>query len=286
MVIAKPYFDAAGLILAIDDNGPLGFVHAAFGPAPQRNDIDSSRGAVAMLLVRPSSDETAIATALVERAESYLRGRGAQTILGGCCRPVDPFYLGMYGGSELRGVLAADRRFQSFLSANGYVESDRTAVMQLDLAKFRPLVDRRQMQARRRLTIDVIAEPKPNSWWEACTYGGFDRVAYRALPRDGGPPVASATTWNMLPISNMWGVHAMGLIDVEVQPGQRRQGAATFLFGELLRHLHTLGASVAEIQVPMTNTATRALCQKLGFTLVDEAVKYVKGDPAAAAIVN
>src|SRR6185295_20264195 len=96
---------------------------------------------------------------------------------GGGLRPVDSFYLGLSGGSEISGVLDSDARGQSLYSSHQYSQCGATAVMQLDLAKFRPLVDRQQMQLRRQTAFHSVLDPPTRSWWDACTYGGFDRMA-------------------------------------------------------------------------------------------------------------
>ena len=109
LVLAKPYFDREGLIVALEDDKPVGFVHAGFGPSDDRREPSYEVGVVCMLMVHPHDEEVAIRDDLLSRAEQYLADRGARTILGGAGGSYRPFYLGLYGGSDMPGVLDEDR---------------------------------------------------------------------------------------------------------------------------------------------------------------------------------
>jgi ribosomal protein S18 acetylase RimI-like enzyme len=70
-------------------------------------------------------------------------------------------------------------------------------------------------------------------------------------------------------ISTSWGVHAMGLMNLEIEEELRRQGLATFLVGEALRHAQDSGTSLMEVQVDEEKRAGIGLFEKLGFEKVD-----------------
>src|SRR5437764_7529250 len=53
-VLAKPFFDPAGLIVAVDDKTVVGFGLAGFGPNAGRNGIDNNVGVVCALAVLPT----------------------------------------------------------------------------------------------------------------------------------------------------------------------------------------------------------------------------------------
>ena len=107
-VLAKTYFDPEGLILACDGDRVLGFAHASFGANDAEDGISTELGTTALLMVRPDCDEAQVAAGLLEQSEAYLRRRGAKVIYGGGIRPLNGFYLGLYGGSELPGVPESD----------------------------------------------------------------------------------------------------------------------------------------------------------------------------------
>ena len=136
-VLNKPYFDREGLWLAIEDDRPRGFVHAGFGPTDDESTLSSDLGVTSLVVVRPGVDEEQIAEGLLRHSEDYLRGRGAKVLYGGAVRPLNPFYLGLYGGSEQPGVLDSDKAAQQLFLSHGYREIDRTVVFERTLVDFR-----------------------------------------------------------------------------------------------------------------------------------------------------
>ena len=137
-VLAKPYFDPAGLIVALENNVPVGFAHAGFGPNEDQNGLATETGTTYQLLLRSQHRNVELAGQLLARSEAYLRERGAKVIYAGGIRPLDAFYLGLYGGSELPGVLLKDPIFHEACQQNGYREIDRVIVLLLELPNFRP----------------------------------------------------------------------------------------------------------------------------------------------------
>ena len=175
------------------------------------------------------------------------------------------------------GVLDSNPKAQHLFRSQGYQEIDRTVVMQRSLAGFRPVVDRQQMQIRRAdRMLEMSEDPPPRNWWDACTYGGFERIRFRLLARPGGELLAEATFWNIEPLASSWGVHAIGVTDLEVCDSQRRQGLATFLLSEALRHFQTQGMTLVEAQTMQHNAAAISLYQKLGFEAVDHGSVFRK----------
>ena len=275
-VLSKPYFDRQGLILATSDKQPVGFAHAAFGPTEDESGVSHAWGVTSMLMVRHEYRRLGIGSQLVHRAEQYLRAHDAKVLYAGGLRPLDPFYLGLYGGSELPGVLDSDAEAQGLYLAAGYQEIDRTIIFQLDLKTYRPPIDRQQLQIRRRTNIEVIYDPPTTTWWQACTIGSFDRTRFNLVSRTDSRTLATVTFWYMEPLSVSWGVHAMGLTDLEVSSEQRRAGLATHLLSESFRRLSEQGVMRVEVQTMQRNTAAIELYKKLGFREVDQAAVYRK----------
>ncbi len=185
LVFSKPYFDPAGLIVALHDNVPVGFAHAGFGANDEQNAIATDIGTTYQLMVRTDHRDDALAGELLAHSEAYLRERGAKVIYAGGIRPLNAFYLGLYGGSELTGVLVGDTVFQIACRQAGYREIDRVIVLELDLACFRAPITRNQRQLRREMVCQEIpspppdrggtlARPAPSSEFDSCSR---DRVA-------------------------------------------------------------------------------------------------------------
>jgi ribosomal protein S18 acetylase RimI-like enzyme len=80
----------------------------------------------------------------------------------------------------------------------------------------------------------------------------------------------------MQPLASTWGVHAAGLVDLEVIKSERRQGVAIYLLSEAFRHLAAQGVSLVEAQVRSQDDPARALFEKLGFVEIDQAAAYRK----------
>jgi GNAT superfamily N-acetyltransferase len=276
LVLGKPYFDAQGLIIAREDDRPVGFAHAGFGPTEAEDAISTELGVTCMLIVRPDCPEAEVAAGLLERCEDYLHRHGAKVLYGGAIRPLNPFYLGLYGGSELPGVLESDAVAQQAYRVHGYREIDRTCILQRDVATFHPAVSRQHMQLRRNTVVEVIVDPPARSWWEACTLGDFDLTRFQLTARGGGPAMAWAMVRNLQSTGAYGPACAAGLIELEVLPECRRQGLAGFLLAEVFRQLGPQGVALVEAQTMQHNTAGLALYQKLGFQQVDQGVVFRK----------
>jgi len=269
LVISKLYFDPEGLIVAVDESGLVGFVHAGFGPNEDFSDIDFDLGVTCMLMVAPHVDRQAVAGELLSRSEDYLRGRGSKVLYAGAIYPLNPFYLGLYGGSELPGVLESDTEALEVYSRAGYEEIDRCVVLQRELQGFRPMVDRRQLKLKREYRIQVDSSALAANWWDACSNGCIERTRFDIRPADGGPSCGGLSYWSVEPLGSSWGIHLAGLSQVEVVRGMRELGLATYLNGEVLRQLQLAGARVVEAQTMKDNTMALGLYRKLGFQQVD-----------------
>jgi ribosomal protein S18 acetylase RimI-like enzyme len=276
LVFSKPYFDQSGLIVATDKDRAIGFAHAGFGPVDDESALSTEIGASILTLVAPHPDEAAIAAELISHCEAYLRDRGAKVLYGGGIRPLNAFYVGLYGGSELPGILDSDPQHQGFFRAAGYREIDRTVVLHRELSGFRPIVDRQQMQLRRRVQIKYVCDPPFRSWWEACTVGEFTRLKFELFLTDENKPAAMATLTDMETFSQTWGARTAGMVDVWVADAHRRQGMGLSLVGEILRQAAEQGYGLVEVQTMQQNRAALALYQKLGFEQVDSGVVYRK----------
>ncbi|HEX4146633.1 MAG TPA: GNAT family N-acetyltransferase [Pirellulales bacterium] len=276
LVLANPIFDRLGLIVAVDQGRPSGFIHVGFGATQDEKHLSTELGVISMLLVRAPKPDPAIATELLRLGEQYLVSHGARAIIAGGSRRADPFYLGLYGGSELTGVLDSDSEGQAMYRAHGYQEVDRLRVLHRELAGFRLPVDRKQMQIGRRTQLSAQDDPPTRTWWEACTLGRFDRTLFTLESREGRAEVAHAMFWNMEPLATAWGFHTAGLLDLHVAESERHQGLATHLLGEAFRHLHSQSVAVVEAQVREANEIARKLFGKLGFQEVDQSAVYRK----------
>lgn len=278
-IFGKLYFDCEGLTLAFDDERPVGFAHAAFGPNAAHDGIATDSGTTCLVMVRPDCARGEVAEGLLARCEAYLRRRGAKVLYGGAARPLDPFYTGLYGGSGLPGVLDSDTVARDLYRSQGYDPVDRTVLLRRWLDEFRPLVDRRQVQFRRRMSVEMKMDPPARSWWEACTTGDFDLSRFELTERGGDRVLASATYRGMEPTSGSGPGRVVGLLDLEVDSEYRRQGFATFLLGESLRQYARRGVAGVEALVIEANRSGVGLFEKLGLEQVEQGTVFRKKVP-------
>jgi len=271
-VLSKTCFDPRGLILAGDHGQALGFVHAGFGPARDGTCIDFAVGSSCMLLVKPHPQQREIASGLLHRSEQYLRQLGAQTLLGGAIDQVAPFYLGLYGGASLPGVLAEDQRMLQFFHAAGYVERDKREIWQCSLGQYRPAIDRVQLQLRRAHEVKRIDDPPVRNWWEACHVGRNEHMRYVAQAKQNGTVVGMLRAWDMEPLASSRGIHAQGICEVEIDSQESFEPLATYLLGEVLRAMSAAGITLAEIQIAPDNTPLLKVLKRLGFQQVSGGV--------------
>jgi len=266
LVFAKLYFDYGGLFLAFDDDRPVGFAHAGFGPNENQTWISNETGVTCIVLVRPDCTEAnEVATGLLERCESYLRDRGAEVLYGGATLLQAPFYLGLYGGCESPGVLDSDLLVQQLYSARGYEAVDHMLLFQRDLNGFESLIDRQQMQIRRQMIVEVTNDAPTKTWWEASILGEFDLTRFELVPRGGGATIATALFRSMQPsVTNAMG-RSTGLIHFDVEPTYRRRGVANFLLSEAFRQFIRQGIMQVDTQIPQSDEAALGAMQKLGF---------------------
>jgi GNAT superfamily N-acetyltransferase len=277
LVFAKLYFDYAGLILAYQDETPVGFAHAGFGPNEQHNAISYDMGVTCIVIVRPDCAEAEVAAGLLDQCEQYLSSRGAKVLYGGGIQPLNPFYLGLYGGSELPGLLDSDLVARHLFLSHGYQETGRTKIAQINLTSFEAVIDRAQMQIRRQMLVEETIDCPTRTWWEACTLGEFDLTRFEMVPRGGGPPVASAIFRSMEPTGTNSVGRQAGLIEFFVDSAYRRRGYGVFLLSEVFRQFLRQGITHVEAQAMADNLPAINLYQKLGFKPIGEGSAFRKG---------
>ena len=278
-VFGKPHFDYDGLILAFEGDRPVGFAHAAFGPNATQDGIAVDKGVICLVMVRPDCRQAEVAAGLLERCETYLRRRGARVLYGGAAKPLDPFYLGLYGGSGLPGVLSSDGVASDLFASRGYREEDRTLLFRLALGPFRTPVDRRHVQLRRQMVVHVNPDPPARSWWEACVTADFDLTRFEVTRRGAEPVLARATFRGMQPTINSTPGRVAGLLDLDVAAAHRRSGLASFLLVESFRQLARQGITAVEAQAHRANPASVAVCRKLGMEEIAQGIVFRKDLP-------
>lgn len=279
-IFSKPYFESGGLIIAIDESGdqpvPLGFVHAGFAPNDDLSDLDKSIGIISQLKVVETPKSKEVANELLTRAWGYLAQSGAKDVQAGSMFPFAPFYLGLYGGSQIPGILAKDTFTLDAFKNFGFKEDDKIVVFERKLSGFKTLVDRKQIGLRRQYQINAVADPLEKSWWESCTLGMTERDRFSIYHKANQNVCGSVSYWDIQPLARNWGYLARGMYDLVIPEELRGIGMATFLVGESLRYLMQQGIGIVEAQTQASDEAAIGVFKKLGFEEVSQGVLMSK----------
>jgi len=275
-VLAKPWFDRHGLIVACDGARPVGFIHAGFGADCEHRGMDCSQGTTCLLLVAPHERRAEIAQELMGASEEYLRRRGAKQLYAGSQFPLNPFYLGMYGSSDVAGVLTSNTGWVHLLGNSGYQPKIRRVLAGRTLSGFRPPVDRKQMQVRRRFKVAEPTAIVPDNWWDACVWSLHEWTQFSLVLAGGSEPIVAATFWDVEPLGRNWGVQTVGLVKLDDTPEVRQEGLTTYLLAEALRQCQSAGYAQFEAQAAAGDASLRAIFTELGLTEYDEGVLWSK----------
>lgn len=231
-------------------------------------------GTVAMLLTEPGREDPELEMGLIVAAERALRQRGAKVFYAGGHAPLDPFYRGLYGGSEFSGVLDSHVAFGRAVARAGYQPVARTIVLETDLA--RP--DARDPKApllRRQARLDVIDDARPAGWWDALALGLFRPAQYVLVEKMLNVAVARAWTWEIASGAGVGdGRSRTALVDLDVTSEFRRKGFGRHLVAEIIRRARNQGSEILTVQTSSENAPARALYASLGFEQVDTTTLY------------
>lgn len=271
-------FDRAGLIVAEDEGRVVGYVHAGFGPDLPAGPspplvLETGMGTIAMLVVEPGAAGEEAARGLVLRAERYLRARGAKVLYAGGHRPVNPFYWGLYAGSEGAGVLASHPVFPATLLALGYEPVGTTISLRLDLDRPDPR-DPRAVLIRRQTELEIEEDALPADWWQNQALGEFHLAHFRLRAKPDGVALARASTFDMTWFGRSDGRPRIGVLDVEVAADRRRKGFGRYLMTQILKWAREHGTALVELQTASTNEPALAFYAAIGFEPVDRSTTY------------
>ena len=264
MVFGKLHFDYAGFFVALDDEKIVGFAHASFGPSADSDSLDYSTGVICLVLIDPDwPDPAPLANELVKSCEEYLVKSGAKIIYGGCVRPANPFYLGLYGGSEPPGVLEDDHLAIKAFQSTGYAHVDSTQGYEIDLREFRPAMNVKIAQIRRQVELAAELDAVPRNWWEALTLGNHEIVRVTAKERKTEALISVATLRFMDPTCRGVVGDVCGLMDIRVAPPWREKGLASHVLSESFRRMAENNIVRLDAQAHDSNEPLNALLQAM-----------------------
>ena len=273
---AQPYFDANDLIIACSDNQIIGMVHVGFGCDESKSRLSKDHGIICIVLVHPEHRRRGIGRELISRANARLSKAGAKHIQAGPAPAADPFYFGLYGGSQPSGFLQSDANADPFFHSLGYVRSESHGIFQRDVAEKSDPVNFRLSRIRRKTELEISPQPDNPTWWWMTRLGRLDSLCFRLIPKDGGQSFAELTVVGLDLYIDTWQERAIGILDLEVVETERRCGYGQALLVETIRRLRQEMVTRFEMHVPDDNVAAISLVESVGFVRVDTGIVYRK----------
>ena len=258
LVLAEPYFDKRGLIVACDGKELVGFVHAGFGANDAGTAVSTSAGVICAVVVRMDYRMQGIGRQLVVRAEEYLRSRGSVEIYAGESGTRNPFYLGLYGGAEsgpdfIESDVNAARPF--FATSGLSARRGRFVLMTRDISEKKDPFDPRMLTVKRTMKFGVLDHPLDATWWWLTRHGRFGSLTFNLIPNSGGAPPAEVTFWEMELHAANRGERTAGITGLTVAANDRRKGYAKALLTEVIRRLRDEVVTRVEVTIREDNTA-------------------------------
>ena len=281
-VLGKLFFDPMGLLIAFDDNKPVGFAHAAFGPNKTGTNVEEATGVISLILIRPSYPNAAeLARLFVKRCEEYLVARGAKVIFGGSTQANASYYVGMYGGSEPLGVYNSEEFLINAYQEFGFTSINDTVRFRQDLCQCRPLFTPKSVVWRRKLEVKFSENFPIQTWFRACTSANFDWISASAILENQTEPLAKLSIRITRPHKTanlaVMAPTIAALTHVEVDPMYRQSGVGTFLIGESIRHLVSENrAFMIETVAPDVSGPFAALVRRVGWKEGERGQIFIK----------
>lgn len=149
-ILNRTFFDPRQLIVATVDDHPVGWTH--WLPVPDKPEL----AVVPVVCVLPDSlkhSATEIGLALLNHIEKQIQETGCSRIIGGSGPTDGSGYCGVPPLGPGIGIADADRSTSGWFMQLGYSPRRRLAQYEVQLARFRPPIDRTLVQLRRSTTI-------------------------------------------------------------------------------------------------------------------------------------
>jgi len=242
-ILGLPMFDTRSVMLAFEEERPVGYIHTTFAPSPDGFSFDGTTGHICFLCVDPEyHDVSGAAAALIQAGESYLSGLGARKVFGGSPSPSAPFYTAFYGGGEAVGIFQSDKTaLNAFLEAN-YRIHQQTVWFYFDLRNYSQAVALEMLGGHAALAIEIHEVSEAKTWWEGCMLANgiwFDATVYLVQT---DRPVARLRTRISYPDTDNFlamygGTWLASFTELRVHPALATEEIQQYLLEEVIRYL-------------------------------------------------
>ena len=274
LIFSQPYFDPNGLIVAVENNEVVGFLLAGFGPNPEGSALDYSQGVICAVIVHPNVRRGGIGRELVQRAEEYLKSKGATQITAGPSGLRSPYLSGLYGGTRPSGFLQSDEVAAPFFESIGYQPVGSTRIYQRDLLGQKSPIKFHLVNIRRKMQLMISDDFQAPNWWWLTRLGRLETLHFELVPKSGEAAVASATVVGLDLYIPKWEERVIGLTDVFVKEEDRGKGYGQSLLLEIARRLQDELITKLELHIEESNVVAWNVAEAVGYIQVDTGIVY------------
>ena len=258
-IAAKAFFEPEGAILATSGGRLVGAVFATFAPSADKTHADLSRGVIDGLFF--SERHPAVGDQLLGAALTYLRSRGAKSVIGWATEGGYPFWRDLYCGSEPVMHAGYKQAYDAFSRA-GFAKTQHSVAM---LAR----VEGEGPALKAEYRIRNCPSPR-ETFWERNTWLDLWPMCLEA---EAEGVVAGRLGWVALPAtSRRRGVRTVGIYSVVVAEAWRRRGVASALLARCFEEAKKDGAEEILLATGVENRPAIAAYHKFGFSEVFELV--------------
>jgi GNAT superfamily N-acetyltransferase len=255
LVQRKSYFDPEGLLVAVEADQVVGWVHACVAPGSEgRHDPHVAVPRISMLVYPP--ERLKVGAALVAEATSWLCHCDYPRVLAMHAQEGYPFYRGLWLGGEPM-CPATMAHLQLALEVAGYKNTQESVFMVARMGSRPPELGAGQAVEVADSPAHMAHEPMRESWI------GFEPMATTA--HVGGEP-AGSISWVVLPhVADRLGAPCMNIWGLGVGEQHRRKGIATALVSHAMALSYAEGARFASVGTQLWNAPAHATYGRLGF---------------------
>jgi len=242
-VLGLPMLDNQSVLLACEEDTPIGYIHTTFAASSDGYSFDYTTGHICFLCVDPEyRDVSGAAAALIQAGENYLSGLGARKIFGGSPSPSAPFYTAFYGGGESVGIFHSDKTATNAFLEMDYHPHQKTAWFYFDLRNFSQALALEMIGYHAALAIEIREVSEAKTWWEGCILANgvwFEATVYLVQTNR---PVARLRTRISYPdtenfLAMYGGTWLASFMELRVHPDLATEEIQKYLLDEVIRYL-------------------------------------------------
>lgn len=270
-VLARTFFDPQQLRVADAGAGPIGFAHWMV-PANQQTNQHTS-AVVAAVCVAPGPEAAAIADQLLADCERAAAAEGHATLYAGGAPDQLSGYAGLQPLGPGEGIADDDLSAAQWLTSRGFLPHRRLGRYRLDVAAFRPPIDRPLMMLRRS-TQTRSQMIQPSDWRSASALSHVQ--IERFFSSRSGANTAWADFWLSDPEALVLSGGTAILDQWRADDPANEQAAARLLIAVALQELAGRGLLYVEASAATDQVERGEVLRALRFQQCSQGTIYVK----------